>query len=288
MFIRRSLAALTIVLACSGVAQAAPAIWKVSDEDSSIWLFGSIHLLPPGTEWRTDLFENLIEEADRVYFETDLGPGAQSKIIALTMERGFARDGRLLNQRISDKLMGKVRSAAERFAVPVPTLLAMQPWMAASTISVSALVQAGYDPNAGVDTELQLEIPVERQGFLETAEQQIEVLAGGSEADQIIMLEATLAEAERIVTMIDDMKEAWVAGTPETLAELFLAEMGAYGDGFMDRLIIDRNRNWVEQIDVMLADNEAAFLVVGAGHLVGEHSVVKLLEQQGFSSERVQ
>ena len=204
------------------------------------------------------------------------------------MERGFARDGRLLNQRISEKLMGKVRSAAERFAVPVPTLLAMQPWMAASTISVSALVQAGYDPNAGVDTMLQQEISVERQGFLETAEEQIDVIAGGSEADQIIMLEATLAEAERIVTMIDEMKDAWLGGTPETLADLLLAEMGAYGEGFMDRLIVDRNENWVEQIEVMLAENEAAFLVVGAGHLVGEHSVVKLLEQQGFSSERVQ
>lgn len=288
MFIRRSLAVLTIALAFAGGAQAAPAIWKVSDEDSSIWLFGSIHLLPPGTEWRTEIFDNLIDEAERVYFETDLGPAAQPKIIALTMERGFARDGRLLNQRISEKLMGKVRSAAERFAVPVPTLLAMQPWMAASTISVSALVQAGYDPNAGVDTMLQQEISVERQGFLETAEEQIDVIAGGSEADQIIMLEATLAEAERIVTMIDEMKDAWLSGTPETLADLFLAEMGAYGEGFMDRLIVDRNENWVEQIEVMLAENEAAFLVVGAGHLVGEHSVVKLLEQQGFSSERVQ
>ncbi|CAN7249967.1 TraB/GumN family protein [Devosia sp. LjRoot3] len=288
MFIRRSLAVLTIALAFAGGAQAAPAIWKVSDEDSSVWLFGSIHLLPPGTEWRTEIFDNLIDEADRVYFETDLGPAAQPKIIALTMEQGFARDGRLLNQRISEKLMGKVRSAAERFAVPVPTLLAMQPWMAASTISVSALVQAGYDPNAGVDTMLQQEISVERQGFLETAEEQIDVIAGGSEADQIIMLEATLAEAERIVTMIDEMKDAWLGGTPETLADLFLAEMGAYGEGFMDRLIVDRNENWVEQIEVMLAENEAAFLVVGAGHLVGEYSVVKLLEQQGFPSERVQ
>ena len=284
----RSLAVPAIALALTGGVHAAPAIWKVSDDDSSVWLFGSIHLLPPGTEWRTEMFETLVDEADKVYFETDLGPAAQPQVIALTMEHGFARDGRLLNQRISDKLMGKVRTAADRFAVPVPTLLAMQPWMAATTISISALVQAGYDPKAGVDTELQMEIPVARQGFLETAEQQINFIAGGSEADQILMLEATLAEAERIVSMIDDMKDAWIGGTPETLADLFLAEMGAYGDGFMDRLIVDRNRNWVEQIEVMLAENEAAFLVVGAGHLVGEHSVVNLLEQQGFIGERVQ
>ena len=288
MVFRRSLAALVATLALLGTASAAPALWKVSDADSSVWLFGSIHLLPPGTEWRTETFDSLISAADRVYFETDLGPAAQPAIMALTMERGFASDGRLLNQRIDNKLMGKVRSAAEDFAVPVPTLLAMQPWLAATTISVAALVQAGYDPNSGVDQILLNETKAERQGFLETAEQQFDAIAGGSEADQVLMLEATLAEAGRIVEMIDEMKASWLSGTPEDLEELFLAEMGAYGEGFMDRLIVDRNKNWVDQIEGMLAANEAAFLVVGAGHLMGDYSVVALLEERGFTSERIQ
>lgn len=288
MFIRHSLVGLVFACASIGNAGAAPALWKVSDADSSVWLFGSIHLLPPGTEWRTERFDALMAEADRIYFETDLGPSAQPEIVALTMERGFARDGRLLNQKVDSKLMGKVRSAAEAFDVPVPTLLAMQPWLAANTISVAALVQAGYDPNSGVDTVLLQETASERQGFLETAAQQIDVIAGGSEADQVLMLAATLAETGRIVEMIDEMKASWLHGTPEDLEELLLAEMGAYGDGFMERLIVDRNRNWVEQIEGMLAENESAFLVVGAGHLVGEFSVVALLEQQGFESERVQ
>jgi len=284
----KTLAILFALLTIASPANAAPALWKVSDENSSIWLFGSIHLLPPGTEWRTEIFDNLIDEAERVYFETDLGPAAQADIVALTMQRGFAMDGRLLNQRIDAKLMGKVRSAAEDLALPVPTLLAMQPWLAASTISLSALTHAGYDPTSGVETELIKEIPVDRQGFLETAEEQINAIAGGSDEDQVAMLEATLAELERLVAMIDEMKLAWLDGTPEALADLFLAEMGAYGEGFMDRLIVQRNLNWVEQIEGMLERDEAAFLVVGAGHLVGEHSVVTQLEAAGYSSERLQ
>ncbi|MBN9332330.1 TraB/GumN family protein [Devosia sp.] len=288
MFVRRSLTVLATTLTFACGASAAPAIWKVSDEDSSVWLFGSIHMLPHGMEWRTEIFDNLIDEADRIYFETDLGTEAQTRILALTMERGFARDGLLLNQRIDSKLMSKVRSAAETYAVPVPTLLAMQPWMAASTISVAALTAAGYNPTQGVETILVSEIPAERQGFLETAEQQIEAIAGGSEADQIQMLVATLGETDTLAEMVDSMVAAWLEGTPEVVADIFFADLGAYGDAFMDRLITQRNENWVAQIETMLANNEEAFLVVGAGHLVGPTSVVTLLEQKGFSSERVQ
>lgn len=287
MFLRRSLAVLALALT-TGSVSAAPAIWKVSDEDSAVWLFGSIHMLPDGMEWRTEIFDNLLDEADRIYFETDLGLAAQPKILALTMERGFARDGVLLNQRIDGKLMSKVRTAAETYTVPVPTLLAMQPWMAASTISVAALTAAGYDPTKGVETTLVSEIPVERQGFLETAEQQIDAVAGGSEADQIQMLVATLAETDSLADMVDTMVAAWLEGTPEVVAEIFFADLGAYGEAFMDRLITERNENWVEQIEAMLKADEEAFLIVGAGHLVGPDSVVTLLEHKGFASERVQ
>lgn len=288
MLARRSLTVLAIALGLTGIANAAPAIWKVSDADSSVWLFGSIHMLPPGIAWRTEVFDNLLDEADRIYFETDLSFDAQPQIIALTMERGFARDGRLLSHRIDSKLMSKVRSAAETYAVPVPTLLAMQPWMAANTISVAALSAAGYNPAEGVEAILVNEIQAERQGFLETAEQQIEAIAGGSEADQIQMLMATLSESDNLAGMVDSMVTAWADGTPDVVADIFFADLGAYGDAFEDRLITQRNRNWVEQIEAMLEANEKAVLVVGAGHLVGTHSVVKLLEEKGFLADRIQ
>lgn len=284
----RPFATLACLVGLSVSAEAAPAIWKVSDADSSVWIFGSIHLLPPDTDWRTDQFDQLLTKADRIYFETDLGPAAQASIIALTMQRGFSSDGRLLNEKIDAKTMGKVRTMAEAVNVPVSTLLAMEPWMAASTLSLSAMVQAGYDPNVGVDPLLQNEIPVERQGFLESAEEQMEAIAGGSPEEHLQMLEATLAGGQQAVALIDEMKDAWLAGSADGLGDIFLAELGAYGDGFTKRLVTDRNANWTEQISRMLESNEEAFIVVGAGHMVGEDSVILMLEKAGFSSERVQ
>ena len=89
------------------------------------------------------------------------------------------------------------------------------------------------------------------------------IVLSGEEDEQILMLQATLAEMPRLVNMIDDMMDAWLAGTPEALADLFLAEMGAYGEGFMDRLIVQRNRNWVVQIEDMLERDEKAFASTG-------------------------
>ena len=107
-------------------------------------------------------------------------------------------------------------------------------------------------------------------------------------ASEVEMLAGTLAEADRLVEMLDEMMAAWVAGNPEELADLFMADAGAYGEAFIDILINQRNENWTAEIETMLTENEEALLVVGAGHLLGEMSVVKLLEDKGFTAEHVQ
>lgn len=288
MTLLRPLAVLVSLFGLSSTALAAPAIWKVSDADSSVWIFGSIHLLPPATDWRTPEFDRLINDADKVYFETDLGPAAQAEIIVMTAQRGFSTDSKLLSEKIDSKTMGKVRSMAAEVNVPVASLLAMEPWMVATTLSTSAIVMAGYDPTSGVDTTVQREIPVDRQGFLETASEQMDAIAGGTRDEHIQMLKATLAEGTAAVGTIDQMLDAWMSGSPEDVGDIFLSELGAYGDGFTKRLITDRNTNWTGQISEMLEKNEKAFLIVGAGHMVGEDSVITMLENAGFTSERVQ
>ncbi|WP_061906905.1 TraB/GumN family protein [Devosia sp. Leaf420] len=288
MTLLRPFALLVSLCGLSSPALAAPAIWKVSDADSSVWLFGSIHLLPPDTDWRTEEFDKLVDAADRVYFETDLGPAAQAEIIVLTAQRGFSTDAKLLSEKIDSKLMGKVRSMADAVNVPVASLLAMEPWMAATMLSTAVMTEAGYDPTVGVDSVMSREIPIERQGFLETAVEQMDAISGGTRDEHIQLLTATMTEGLDAVSTIDAMKDAWVDGTPELVGDIFLAQLGSYGDGFTKRLITDRNTNWTGQISDMLARNEHAFLIVGTGHLVGEDSVITMLENAGFSSERVQ
>jgi uncharacterized protein YbaP (TraB family) len=102
------------------------------------------------------------------------------------------------------------------------------------------------------------------------------------------MLEATLDSLDVMAADIGSMVDAWMAGEPEALGEVFMSQMGDFDDGMVTRLIDDRNRDWASQIAAMLERNERAILVVGAAHLVDDVSVVRLLEDMGHTSERIQ
>ncbi|QYO78249.1 TraB/GumN family protein [Devosia salina] len=267
---------------------AAPALWQVRDADSSVWLFGSVHLLSPETNWRSTTLDKAIDKADRVYFETDLSAEAQVRITALTFEVGFNKDGQLLSDVIGPELTDRVREAAESYGIPMAALLTMRPWMAAMTLSSGPMLDSGYEAALGVEAVISAQVPGGRQAYLETPEQQLDFLAGGSLEEQIGMLEATLDTLGAMQTDLDALVNAWAAGQPEELGALFTEQMGDFDQGMVDRLIDLRNANWVDQIDAMLERNENALIVVGAAHLTGTSSVVRLLETRGYISNRVQ
>lgn len=267
---------------------AAPAIWQVSDADSSIWLFGSVHMLPADIDWRTGTLDKVISKADRVYFEADISAAAQAEMMPLSIELGFNRDGVLLSDQIGEALTDRVREAAQDYGIPMPALLTMKPWMAATTLASGPMMQSGYEARLGVEMVLAAELPDEFKGFLETGAEQLGFLAGGTLEEQITMLEATLDTLHLAQSDTEAMIAAWMDGNPEALGQAFDSQMEGFDNAMVERIIDLRNRNWTGKIEAMLNSNEAALLVVGAAHLAGESSVEKLLEERGYSSKRIQ
>lgn len=269
-------------------ANAAPAMWEVRDENSSIWLFGSFHILPEGTQWRSALFDQVLDEADAVVFEADVRPAAVAQVGAEAFARGIYTDGTLLTDTMDDALEALLRDKAEDIGLPMGSILAMRPWMATNTITVQALSSQGFNPQGGVEFILQPVLAEERLAFLETGGQQLDVLTGASEGEQIAMLTSTLEQIDLLPKMMDKMLGSWANGTPDELGELFLMEMGGFETAFLDRLLYARNQNWVPALESMLAEDRNNLVVVGAAHLIGEGSVLDLLEKAGYAVERVQ
>ena len=266
---------------------AAPALWEVRDEDSAIWVFGSFHVLPAALEWRTALFDTTLAAADKVVFEVDIGPATMAEVGAEAFARGIYVDGTLLTDVLDDPTEARLREVAADINLPLGPILAMRPWFAANTISVAALAAEGFSAQ-GVEYVVQPELTAERLGFLETGGQQLDVLAGAPEDEQIAMLEATLAEMDDLPKLMGKMLANWVEGTPDELGDLFLMEMGGFESAFMDRLIYARNKNWLAPLEEMLTGNEKNLVIVGAAHLIGEGSVLDLLEAAGYEIERIQ
>jgi uncharacterized protein YbaP (TraB family) len=277
------------LMACCliGGASAAPALWQVSDSDSSIYLFGSFHLLPPAIEWRTATFDQTFAKADRVYFETDVGADVQATILASAMIKGLNPLGTTLSSQLEKADATTLRATIAKWKLPVGYIQAMKPWLATTMITTAVIANSGYDPNSGVDIVLQSELPPERKAYFESGDEQLDFLASAPQDEQVGMLVDTIDKLDELPAMLDDMVTAWAAGTPDKMADAFFDDLAGY-DAFTQRLIFDRNKNWVAKIDTMLAANEQDLIVVGAGHLMGDGSVVDLLDKAGFHVTRLQ
>jgi uncharacterized protein len=265
-------------------ALAEPAMWRVSDADSSITLFGSIHLLLRPVEWRTPLFDAELKAADHVYFELVFDEATYATIGRMMLVEGRLRDGRTLWQLMSPEEATVVRDAITASGLDPATFDTMQPWLA------EVMLSGGMAQGAQVGVELQVdpEVEPERKRGLETAEEQMGFFSSASETEQVSNLVTTASQLalEDGRQIIEKMTDAWAAGDVESLDVLNREELGG-GDPRFETLITERNERWVVELERLLAENDNALVIVGAGHLVGEGGVPELLRQAGYDVELV-
>lgn len=281
----RTLAASLLALVLSAPpALAAPAMWKVSDADSSIYLFGSIHVFTREIDWRTPEFDRELKAADLVYFEMVFDEAAYATIGRMTLVEGRMRGGQTLWDILTADQAETVRHAIASSGLDPAAFDFMRPWMAELMLS-GGMVQGA---KVGVELQVDAEVPAEKKRGLETAEEQMGFFSAVSEADQIANLVST-AEQMALVDnrqIIEDLTDAWAAGEVDALDVLNREDLGG-GDVRFDRLITQRNKRWVRQFETLLADNDNALVIVGAGHLVGDGGVPELMRQAGYTVERV-
>lgn len=277
-------AALLALALTSQVALAEPALWKASDADSHAWLFGSVHILDQQRDWRTPRFDAALNESELVYFEVILDVDAYATMTRLTMTEGMIRGGKTLDDFLTPDQRSILRAIVTANGLDYAVLKRMRPWLAELTlIQQSGL---GLDMNsgsAGVETLIADEIADQRERAFETPEFQFKLLAGRSEADQVASLMATANSLGRQQGMFEQMVDDWLAGRTEALHTMMTGELGSTEDATYKRMISDRNRDWATQIEGILARNESAMIIVGAGHLAGPASVQALLEARGYT-----
>jgi len=281
----RTLATSLLALSLSAApALAEPAMWKVSDADSSIYLFGSIHLLTHPVQWRTPKFDAELKAADHVYFEIVFDEATYATIGRMTLVEGRIRDGRKLWDLMTTDQAATLRDAIVGNGLDPATFDYMQPWMAEVMLS-GGMVQGAQ---VGVELQVDPEIEPERKRGLETAAEQLGFFASVSEADQVTNL---ISSAEQMAVtdgreMIEKLTDAWAAGDTEALDVFNRTELGG-GDPRFETLITQRNERWVATLEKLLADNDESLVIVGAGHLVGTGGVPELLRQAGYTVELV-
>lgn len=266
----------------------APALWKMSDEDTVIYLFGTVHLLRPDMQWQTPVIEAAIASADTVVFEADVSsPEAQRELMKFYTGQGFFTDGTQLTNLLSGTETEELTEALQLVDLPVEALQPYKPWMAAINISVKQMIDEGFDPEAGVEKVIE-RAALEHGAsfaFLETVDDQLGGLAGLNNCHQIDFLMATVDGLEDGTAALDLLVEEWADGDVNGLGTLMSNPEMLGSQPIYDAMMTDRNARWVPKIEAMLDSPGTVFVAVGAGHLAGEDSVIEMLRGKGHVVE---
>jgi hypothetical protein len=271
------------LVSCGKKVEQGPALWHLSDADSDIYLFGTFHLLPEGLDWQRPAMIKAFDQSSILIMEADVAGAAPGDVVALIRDYGIAPPDRPLRSRLSASDVARYENVAAGLGLEPAMLDPYEPWYAATILTIKYAEKHGFEPSQGAEEKLLRAAETENKptAYLETIEEQIRFLAGLPDQTQSEMFAATLDEIETSDAMLNDMQEAWVKGDTTAMAALFDKSLRDIPDLYRV-LVIDRNRRWADEIEKLMAGSGKAFIAVGAGHLIGDDSVVALLRERGF------
>lgn len=264
-----------------------PALWVVRDADTTVYLFGTVHLLRPGLSWFDEAVADAFAASDELVTEIDEASSRQ--VPALLARTGRAEDGVVLTARLSEENRATYVRAMQSVGLPAERFEAMEPWVPGMLLSVLPLVRSGYDPNMGVEATLRRAAQAggKRVSALETAEMQIGFFDALPPPAQLRFLTTAAAGALLGTAPLDELVTLWAAGDADGLGDGLNRQMADYPD-LQAPLLTNRNRNWANWVSERIAGTGGTYFVaVGAGHLAGEGSVQQFLRNHGLTAERV-
>jgi len=264
-----------------------PALWKVADEDTTIYLFGTVHALPPGLDWYRGPIAQALDGSDQLVTEIITDESTVLKMQELVLAKGLLPPDRTLRGLLNDEQRTAFEAGLAKLGIPAAAFDRFEPWYASMMFTMLPLMKEGYSPQQGVEFTLGEKAGEGKaRGELETVEWQIAMFDELPEERQIGYMMETIAQVDEIKPMLDRMVAEWLEGDADALAALMNESMT--DSDLAEILLYSRNRSWAGWIDTRLDTPGTVFIAVGAGHLAGNRSVQDALAERGIETTRVQ
>lgn len=269
-----------------------PALWEVSDEDTTIYLFGTFHFLPKEAVWFTPKIAEALAASELVVKE--LGPESEDPA---AVQAGIVTHGLLAqDQSLSTVLtpeqnaalateLAKLKPQLEQIGITPPVVDRLKPWFVFLNLSVAKFAQLGFGAESGVESVIAEKSEGKEWIGLETLDYQFGLFASLTQQDQVDLLMETVESLDEVETILPAMVQHWQTGDVDALAELL--NQGFENSKVADLILYQRNANWAEWIDQRMDQPGTVFIAVGAGHLGGERSVQDYLAAKGITVTRV-
>jgi len=265
-----------------------PALWVVKDEDTTIYLFGTVHVLKPGLGWFDEAVKQAFDKSDQLMLEIVL-PEDQAAMAQKMIPLAVDQSGKTLSSRLKPDELKAYQAAMTDLGIPPAQFDMFEPWFAAMTLSVLPLAKLGYDPEQGAEKQLTASAKAASKPVsgLETIEEQLGFFDGLPEDQQVAFLNSVVKDIDKLGPTLDKMVVLWGKGDTEALATAMNESMEATPE-LAKVLLFDRNARWADTLKARMDQPGTVFVAVGAGHLAGEHSVQDYLKERGLTAKRVE
>jgi hypothetical protein len=292
------LLALVIGLALSGAAlaqdegnaaESGPALWKGSIEDTTLYLFGTIHLMTEGVDWFTGPIRDAFHGSETLVVELNQQGVSREEQRSVVRSVAALPEDEQLSDIVSESTMNSLTELVEPMGVSTEVVERWKPWYAGLTVTGVLAQQAGFLPRYGVDITLIQEASSGDMSIqsLETFEEQFRLFDSLNREEGTYLLRDALDEQGEVRRLFRNLRDAWMSRDLETLESLTLEAEGENQD-FYEDVFVDRNHEWTEELLSMLSEQQGPiFVAVGAGHLLGDDSVIRMLEKEGYEVSRI-
>lgn len=263
-------------------------MWEVQNNGNTVYLVGSMHVADKSFYPLRPEFEEAFAEADYLGVEIDLSKAADEEQQKLVLSMGSYQDGTTLKDHVSSETYSKLGDILKKNGLEPNALDAFKPWVVETTLGSLKMSSAGLEAASGVDLyfiqkAIERKIPVIE---LESYQSQLGMFDNFSKELQEKTLRSTIDNFDVLDNSANQMAEMWKTGNDEQLLEL--TNTFSDDEEYNKAMLIDRNIGMADKIDGYLKNGkgEEYFIVVGAAHYLGDHGVVKLLEDKGYKVER--
>ncbi|MEO7478832.1 MAG: TraB/GumN family protein [Lysobacteraceae bacterium] len=267
-----------------------PLLWKLSKGDSTVYLLGSMHFLKDDDYPLSPDVNAAYKDAEKLVFEIAPGEMNSPSTMLLTIQHGMYHDP---NRKLQDDLPASTWKELVAYGtknkLSEATLQKFEPWMASLTLVAIETEKMGMKPEMGLDMHFMQMASTDHKptAGLETVDQQLAIFYNSPLKLQQDMLLQSLDEIANFKKEMDEEHDEWRRGDVQAMLADSKKEFAKYPELYQ-KLLAQRNRNWIPQIEKMLNEhNSDTLVIVGALHLPGPDGVVHLLQQKGYTVERI-
>jgi uncharacterized protein YbaP (TraB family) len=292
MHIRKTLTAVVIAVAVLVLelhaAGARNFIWKANGRSGGVvYLVGSVHLLTKDFYPLNGAIENAYKESDLLVEEVDMGEMLASGSQLQMLSRGLMSGEQSLDKVLSPATYALFSKRAADIGVPVEALRRMKPWMIALTIEAMEWQKAGFDADLGLDKHFYDRAQMDGKTVqgLETIDYQIARFDDMPMELQDHLLAETIKGLDTEQANMGQLMESWRVGDAPAVERIVLKDLQQEPQLYQ-RLLVERNRNWLPKLESFFTRKGPAFVVVGAAHLVGPDGLIAMLRAKGHTVEQ--